>query len=198
MLRDTVLTHSVLSYFVVLYSLASFATGALGLSQKQGAALQSILAAGQMLGRPAWGLILDKGGRVNMTALCYIISSLSCLVIWLPARSFGVLAFFALVQGLTGGTIWSSAAPVINRVVGVQDLGSALGIFWLILVAPVLTAQPISVALLNHSTKVLGRTGATAYFISIGFCGGVGVVGVLLLLGAKRNLQGDWKILKKT
>lgn len=185
-------------YFIALYSLASFATAGLGLTQTQGAALQSILSAAQMLGRPAWGIGLDYGGRINMTAICYLISGLSCLAIWLPAKSFGVLIFFALVQGFTGGTIWSAATPITVRVVGVKDVASALAIFWVVCVPSVLVGQPIAVALLEYSQKELGRQGAEAYYISIGLCGGMGVLSALCLYGAKRYQQGNWKILKIT
>lgn len=184
----------VLMYFIALYSLASFATYALGLSQTQGAALQSILSGAQMIGRPAWGLSLDYGGRVNMTILCYFISGLSCLVVWLPAKSFGVLIFFALVQGFTGGTVWSASTPLTASIVGVKDVASALSIFWVVCVPSVLVGQPIAVALLEYSEKTLGRTGAKAYYISIGLCGGMGVLSAFLLYGAKRYQQKSWKI----
>jgi MFS family permease len=174
--------------------MASFATQALGLTQAQGASLQSILAAAQMIGRPLWGLALDKGGRINMTILCYIVCGISSLAIWLPAKSYGVLVFFAIVQGFTGGTIWSAAAPVIARVVGVQDLASALSIFWLALVTPALVGQPIAVALLDYSINTIGRTGAETYYISIGLCGGMSLFGAMLLYGAKRYLQQGWTI----
>lgn len=151
-----------------------------------------------MIGRPAIGLALDRGGRINLTSLNYILCGITCLAIWLPARSFGVLIPFALIQGLTGGTIWSSAAPVVKQVVGVQDLGSALSIFFLALVIPALVAQPISILLIDYSREHLGRNGAEGYFISIGFCGGIYILGALLLLGAKRHLQGNWKVFKRT
>lgn len=188
----------VLMYFIALYSLASFATYALGLSQTQGAALQSILSAAQMIGRPAWGISLDYGGRINMTIICYLLSGLSCLVIWLPAKSFGVLIFFALVQGFTGGTLWSAATPITARVVGVKDVGSALAIFWVVCVPSVLVGQPIAVALFEYSVKTLGRSGPEAYYISIGLCGAMGVLSGCLLYGAKHHQQGSWKIMQIT
>ncbi|ORX40302.1 UM00103-like protein [Kockovaella imperatae] len=187
---------SIMAYFVAIYSLASFATSGLGLTQTQGAALQSILAAGQAIGRPCVGWALDKGGRINMTLSAYLITGLSCLVIWLPAKSFGVLILFALVQGLVGGTLWSAATPLTAKIVGVKELRSALGILWLALVIPSLVAQPIAIALLDHSERVLGRKGPEAYYISIGFCGGMGIASALLLYPAKRWIQGDWKVLK--
>ncbi|WVR06169.1 hypothetical protein IAU60_003199 [Kwoniella sp. DSM 27419] len=189
---------TIMAYFIALYSLASFATYALNLSQTQGAALQSILSAGQMIGRPIWGWSLDTGGRLNLTILCYFLCGISSLAIWLPAKSFGVLVFFALVQGMTGGTIWSAATPVINQVVGVKDLASAMSIFWLSLVIPSLVGQPIAIALLDYSQNHLGRRGAEAYYISIGFCGGLAIAAACLLCGAKRWLQGSWKVFQRT
>ncbi|WWD04636.1 hypothetical protein V865_002707 [Kwoniella europaea PYCC6329] len=189
---------TMMAYFIALYSLASFATSALSLPQSKGAALQSILAAGQMIGRPLWGYFLDTGGRINLTIVCYIICGLSTLAIWLPAKSFGVLVFYALIQGMTGGTIWSVSAPLVARVVGVKDLASALSIYWLILVIPALVGQPIAIALLDYSQSHLGRQGAEAYYISIGLCGGMAMGATFLLAGAKRWIQGDWKVLTRT
>lgn len=187
-----------IAYFVALYSLASFATGGLGLSQTQGASLQSILAASQMIGRPLWGMFLDRGGRTNMSIICYIIVGLSSLCIWLPAKSYGVLAFFAVVQGATSGTIWSAATPLTAQMIGVQDLGSALSIFWLTLLVPALVGQPLAILLLEYSRNEQGRTGAGAYYNSIGFCGAMGLGASVFLLGAKRYQQGNWKILTKS
>lgn len=133
-----------------------------------------------------------------MSIICYLIVGGSCLVFWLPSKSFGLLVVFSLVQGLTGGTLWSAAAPVAAKVVGVQDLGSALSVFWLVLVIPALVGQPIAVALLDYSTSTLGRSEAEAYYISIGFCGGAGIVSAFCLYGAKRWLQGSWTVFRIT
>lgn len=187
-----------MSYFIAIYSLSSFATHGLNLTQTQGAALQSILSAGQMIGRPLWGYFLDAGGRINLAVTCYIICGISTLCIWLPARSFGVLVFYAVVQGMTGGTIWSAATPVVAKIVGVKDLASALSIFWLSLVVPALVGQPIAIALMDYSTNHYGRTGADQYLISIGFCGGLSVLCACLLYGAKVWVQGSWKVFQKT
>lgn len=186
-----------IAYFVALYSLASYATHGLGLSQTQGAALQSILSASQMLGRPTWGFLLDKGGRINMSILCYLIVGISSLALWLPARGFPLLIVFAIIQGATSGTVWNAAAPLTAQMVGVQDLGSALSVFWLTLLVPALVGQPLAILLLNYSEGSLGRSGAEAYENSIGFCGAVGIAAALFLLGAKRWQQGDWAVWRK-
>lgn len=186
-----------LAYYISIYSLASFATSALHLSQKQGAALQSILSAGQLIGRPVIGLSLDRFGRINMTMIAYVFTGLSCLAIWLPAKSFGVLVLFAIIQGFFGGTIWAATTPLVASVVGVSDLASALSVFWIVLIPFSLCAQPIAIALLEYSTNHLGRTGAEAYYISIGFCGGVGICAAVMLYGAKVYVQGSWKLWQK-
>ena len=188
----------VIAYFIAIYSLASFATDGLGLSQTQGASLQSILAAAQMLGRPAWGLLLDKGGRINMAMLCYLIVGISSLAIWLPANSYAVVAVYAVVQGATGGTVWSAATPLTAQIVGVTHLASALSIFWMTLIIPALVGQPLAIVLLNYSKNQQGRTGPEAYHNSIGFAGAMGVAAGLFLLGAKRYYQKSWKILEKS
>ena len=71
-----------IGYFIALYSNSTFATQGLGLSQTKGAALQSILSAGQMIGRPIIGLSLDRFGRINVTMISTLISGLTCLCIW--------------------------------------------------------------------------------------------------------------------
>jgi len=187
-----------MAYFIAIYTLASYCTNALGLTQQQGGAVQSILAAGQIIGRPFWGYLLDRGGRTNMVMLSYIISGVVTLAIWMPGRSFGLMAFFGLICGATSGTIHAACTPLTASVVGVPDLASALAIYWLSLAIPNAMGQAFAIMLVDYSRNHLHRTGPDAYAISIGFCGGLFLAGALVLMGVKRYLQGDWKILKKS
>ncbi|RTE80623.1 hypothetical protein BHE90_004869 [Fusarium euwallaceae] len=188
----------VMGYFIALYSNASYATDGLGLSQQQGAALQSILAAGQVLGRPLVGQALDTAGRLNMAIAANILAALSCLVIWLPARSFAVLAVFSIMQGGFGGTILCVIAPVATSAVGVIDVGSALAMFWLMMVLPATFAQPAAVALIDYSRHTLKREGPDVYQASIILCGALFALSAAMLCGGKFAIQGNFKILKKT
>ncbi|ETS63358.1 hypothetical protein PaG_01639 [Moesziomyces aphidis] len=172
---------SMIGYFVALYSLAAFASSGLGLTQKQASTLQSILAAGQMVGRPLCGFLLDLIGRHPCTIMIQILAGVTCLAFWLPARGFALLVVFAITQGLLGGTVWSSVAPISAEVVGIRDLPSALAVFWFATVLPAQFGQPIAVALINHSQNSLGRRGANAYLISIGFCGACFIASGLML-----------------
>jgi MFS family permease len=162
-------SFTVMSFYVALYSIAIFATDGLGLSQVYGAIVQSLLAAGLMIGRPLAGLILDKFGRINI----------------------------AIERG-AGGAVWSAATPVAASVVGVKDLGSAMAMFWLSLVVSVFVGNPLAVLFLQYSRDHMGRSGPDAYAISIGFCGGLSILAGLCLYGAKWYLQGSPKLLCKT
>lgn len=101
-----------------VFCLASFATLALGFTQTQASTLQSILSVGQLVGRPASGWLMDKFGRLNIAALASFLSGVTLLALWLPARSFGLLSFFALAQGMVGGIFWSACTPVTADLVG--------------------------------------------------------------------------------
>ncbi|KAF8461805.1 major facilitator superfamily domain-containing protein [Gautieria morchelliformis] len=187
-----------LGYILALYTLATYSTSGLGFTQAQGSSLQAILAAGQMVGRPIAGTVMDRFGRINVAAIVTFISGLSCLVIWMFSRTYGLLAFFAVVQGMFGGIFWGASGPVTTEIVGLTDLGSALSILWLTVAIPCTFAEPIAVWLLHYSQNHLHRSGADAFLSSIGFAGASFIVASLVLLGAKRWKQKNWKVFVKT
>ena len=121
------------SYLVTLLSVASYATQGLGLrsvlylirpssahvprpySHARGASVQAVFAAGQLVGRPSLGLILDRfgrlltawphkppltrfPGRIYMASLVSLLSGVACLCIWIVAKTYGVLLFFGLAS----------------------------------------------------------------------------------------------------
>ena len=126
---------SMMGYVVLLFSLPNYATS-IGLSSKQGSIIGAVLNLGQGLGRPLIGIFSDKAGRINLAGLCTLIGGLFCFVIWIFAKSFGVLVFFALIVGTVAGTFWTTIAPVGAEVVGLKELPSALSIVWIVLVLP--------------------------------------------------------------
>lgn len=174
-----------MGYCIAMYTIASYATGGLGLSQTQAAALQSLLAAGFLVGRPLTGLLLDVGGRINVAILLNVAAGISCWAFWLPARSFAPMAVFALVQGFTGGAVWVAAAPVAVEMVGTARSGSALAIFWMAVAPSAAFSSPSAIGLLTYTRTRLNREGPEAYAISIGVCGGLFVLSSLCLCGAK-------------
>jgi MFS family permease len=126
---------SMLGYIVLLFSLPSYAR-TIGLSAQQGSIIGAVFNLGQALGRPPIGYFSDSIGRLNMAGSMTFLVGVFCLLIWIFAKSFGVLIFFSLVGGMVAGTFWATAAPVTTEVMGLRDLPSALSITWLVLVLP--------------------------------------------------------------
>jgi hypothetical protein len=93
---------SMLGYVVLLFSLPNYATS-IGLTSSQGSVLAAVLNLGQGLGRPPIGLFSDSVGRINIAGLMTFLSGLFALVIWVFAKSYGVLIFYALIGGAVAG-----------------------------------------------------------------------------------------------
>lgn len=178
-----------MSFFISLFTLALYATDGLGLSQQQGAIVQSVLAASMLVGRPICGLASDRYGSLNVSFLATSIAGIACLSLWLPSRSLAVLLVFATVQGAVAGTTWSTATPLAAAVGGHQHARATIALFWTSMAIPAVAAQPIAIALAQFSRGSLGREGAEVYQISIGVCGGLALSAGVLLLGVKRCMN---------
>jgi predicted MFS family arabinose efflux permease len=89
-----------------------------------------------------------------MAGFCTFLAGFFCLVIWIFAKSYGVLIFFALIVGSVAGTFWTTIGPVGAEVVGLQILPSALSITWIFLVLPCTFAEPIGLQLRSTSGDI--------------------------------------------
>lgn len=144
---------SMMGYIVLLFSLPNYATS-IGLSARQGSIIGALLNLGQGLGRPLVGIFSDKAGRINLAGLCTFICGLFCFVIWIFAKSFAVLIFFAIIVGTVAGTFWTTIGPVGAEVVGLKQLPSALSIVWIVLVLPTTFSEPIALELRQKSGNI--------------------------------------------
>lgn len=195
--NSSLLMLAVMGYFIALYSVASYATDGIGLSQTEAAAVQSLMASGLMIGRPLTGFALEQGGRVNIALLANVMAGITCWALWVPARSFALLAVFSFFHGCTAGSVWSAAVPVAAQVLGPSQLGPALAVFWLVAAAPAAVSSGLACLLLDYSRKSLGKDGAEAYAISIIFCGALYFASGLSLYGAKVHAQKSFSIWRK-
>jgi hypothetical protein len=77
-----------------------------------------------------------------------------CFALWIPAKSFGFLAFFSIlsrsIQGIfwpvslsyntssgkVGDWRWQALGPVATEVVGLKDLPSVLSLAWMSIILP--------------------------------------------------------------
>ncbi|KAL8920768.1 MAG: hypothetical protein Q9208_006098 [Pyrenodesmia sp. 3 TL-2023] len=146
---------SMLGYIVLIFSLADYANR-IGLTASQASVISAILNLGQGLGRPPIGYFSDGIGRMNMAGLATFLCALFTFVIWIFAKSYGVLMLYALVGGTVAGTFWATAAPVAVEVVGLKDAPSALNLEWLVIVLPCTFSQPIALQIASSTGGYLG------------------------------------------
>ncbi|BEI88111.1 uncharacterized protein CcaverHIS019_0108290 [Cutaneotrichosporon cavernicola] len=185
------------AYAIGIYTIPLYAVQGLGMTQKDGSTLQSLLAVGQIVGRPLSGYFLDKVGRFNGAIVTTLIASISCLAVWLVAQNFHVLAFAAFLQGASSGVFWSTCQALLTDLVGIRDMASALSVLWFSIVAPGIVSQPIAIWLTNYSRDTLHRTGTAAFQYGIVFAGVAFFASSVSLYGTKRYIQGDWKVFKR-
>ncbi|RMD39245.1 hypothetical protein DV735_g5884, partial [Chaetothyriales sp. CBS 134920] len=146
---------SVLGYVALLFSIPGYGS-AVGLTASQGSILGAMFNLGGGLGRPVIGAVSDSFGRLNTALVCTFLAGLFSLVVWIFAKSFGVLIFFAIICGPVAATFTTTVAPVAAEVVGLQLLPSALSIFWMSSVTPSTFAEPIALWLrTDNSTNFL-------------------------------------------
>ncbi|KAH7095505.1 major facilitator superfamily domain-containing protein [Paraphoma chrysanthemicola] len=141
---------SMLGYVVLLFSLPNYAR-TVGLSSKQGSIIGALLNLGQALGRPPIGYFSDSFGRLNMASTMTFLCGVFCLLIWMFAKSFGLVVFFGMLGGTVAGTYWAVAAPVTTEVMGIKRLPSALSITWLVLVLPTTFSEPIGLEIVSRN-----------------------------------------------
>lgn len=146
---------NMLAYFVLIFTLANY-SNVIGLDSFQASLIPALFMLGQALGRPAVGGLSDRFGRINITLLMTFVTGVFSLVIWINAKSFGVLILFALIVGLTAGVFWVNAAPVIVEIIGMQNLSSGLSILWLAIVAPCTFSAPIALQIYAGTGSYLG------------------------------------------
>lgn len=146
---------SMLGYVVLLFSLPNYARR-VGMSASQGSIIGAVFNLGQAMGRPPIGYFSDSLGRLNMASSMTALCGIFCLLIWIFAKSFGLLIFFAIVGGTTAGTYWAVVGPVTTEIMGIVDLSSALSITWLVLSLPTTFSEPIGLEIVAFNGSYTG------------------------------------------
>lgn len=96
---------SMLGYIVLLFSLGDFALS-IGLTRKQATDVIGMLNVGTAVGRPVIGICSDRWSRIDVAGALTLLCGLSCIAFWLPATSFGLMIFFAILCGAIVGVFW--------------------------------------------------------------------------------------------
>lgn len=146
---------SILGYVVLIFSLANYANE-IGLDTSQASLISAFFNLGQGVGRPFVGYFSDQTGRINMAALMTFLGGVFSLAIWINAKTYGVLIFFAILDGMVAGTFWATIAPVAAEVVGLKDVASALNLLWLSIILPSTFSEPIALQIFTGTGSYLG------------------------------------------
>jgi MFS family permease len=105
---------NILGYIVILYSLSSYAVQVAGLSQSKASLLTAMLNLGTGVGRPVAGLLSDRFGRIEVATTLTFSCAVTVFAIWIPATTFGVLIFYAILSGAILGVYWMVSRPVFG------------------------------------------------------------------------------------
>lgn len=116
---------SMLGYVVLLFSLSDFALS-IGLSRSQATDVIGLLNVGTAIGRPIIGILSDRWSRIDTAGALTLLCGLSCFTLWLPAQSFGLTVFFALLCGAIVGVFWMVSPPLQVLLFMIESLTSLL------------------------------------------------------------------------
>jgi predicted MFS family arabinose efflux permease len=113
---------SMLGYVVLLFSMADFALS-IGLSRSQATDIIGLLNVGTAIGRPIIGILSDRWSRIDTAGALTLLCGLSCFAFWLPATSYGLTVFFAILCGAIIGVFWmvSDTPGYSSRVVNAEN-----------------------------------------------------------------------------
>jgi MFS family permease len=101
---------SMFGYVVLLFSLSDFALS-IGLSRSQATDVIGLLNIGTAVGRPIIGIASDRWSRIDTAGALTLLCGLSCFAFWLPATSYGLTVFFAILCGAILGVFWMVSVP---------------------------------------------------------------------------------------
>lgn len=167
-------------YFVPYFFLPSYATY-LGLSDSQGSALIAVSSACNFVGRVITGFMADRFGRINTNLLFTCITSLSCLLIWTFAFSYGSLMAFATVFGLTSGSYFALISPITAYLLGMDRFPSGLSLLLVTNIIPVFGS--------NIASAIESGTTSAPFFSYKMFAGISYLVATLFLVVLKLKIN---------
>ena len=138
---------NLLGYMVILYSLSNYAVQVVGLTQAQAGVLTAVLNLGTGIGRPLIGFASDRFGRLEVAASLTLINGIMLFAVWVPANSYGVLIFYAILSGAALGVYWMTVGPLCAEVAGLKEVPSFLSLQWLVAVLPTTFSEVIALYL---------------------------------------------------
>ncbi|GBE89506.1 major facilitator superfamily domain-containing protein [Sparassis latifolia] len=170
-------------YVTPLFFIPSYCT-AIGLSATKASGVLSVTTACNSIGRIIAGQMADLVGPINVLIVFHIMTGLMCIFIWLFAKSLGVIMVFAILWGLWSGPYWPLSVPTAAKIVGMEKLGSAAAIQFLMNVIPPIFAVPIGSKIISDTAASMGVSADSgdAYRYLIVWCALMPIASALVLV----------------
>lgn len=142
-----------LGYVVMLFSMSSYAT-LVGLPASEASILTAVLNVGQTVGRPCFGLVADRFGRVNVSSSACLLITVLIWAFWINAVTFASLVPFALIIGAIVGVGSTMCQPIASDVINEpSQLPAAWSGLNIVVLFSCLVAEVIALALYKPSAS---------------------------------------------
>ncbi|TFY64370.1 hypothetical protein EVJ58_g2652 [Rhodofomes roseus] len=200
LLRQRVASHKQVQYKVFdlqffgyvtpIFFIPGYCT-ALGISNPNTSAVLSVTAAVNSIGRIIAGRVADHWGVLNVMISFNFLSGIMVLAVWLPAKNIGDMMGFGVLWGLFSGAYWALSVPTSAKIVGMERLGSAAAIQFLMNVIPPIFAAPIGARIISGTSSSAGvfQDSREAYKYVIVFCALTPIVASLLLVPVRLHFS---------
>ncbi|KAF5013323.1 hypothetical protein FDECE_673 [Fusarium decemcellulare] len=165
---------TMLGYFILILTLANYANE-IGLDSSKAAIISALFNGAQAIGRPLIGYFSDSVGRMNMAGSMTFLAGVLSLAVWINAKTYGMLLFYTISEGLVAGNFWATIAPLMAEVVGLKQVPSALNMMWLSIVLPSTFSEPIALEIFTGTGSYLG----TQLFTGLVYIAAAACIGLL-------------------
>ncbi|KND86199.1 putative transporter MCH4 [Tolypocladium ophioglossoides CBS 100239] len=149
--------------------------------------LLPIMNAASVLGRIVPGALADVFGRYNVIITLTLVSALSCLTIWIPAKGTPGIVAFAILFGFSSGGYISLCPSIVAQISDIGEIGTRVGIAFAIQALGALIGSPIGGA-------IDSKQGGNFTGMQI-FCG-CSMLASTCLFVAARYVQSGFKLVK--
>ncbi|KAL2431496.1 putative transporter MCH2 [Exophiala dermatitidis] len=177
---------TIFGYFILIFSLAAYGVS-IGLHSSQASLVSGLLNLGQAIGRPLTGYFSDSIGRIKMAGVATFLAGVICLAVWITAKSYGLLIFFALTEGIVAGNFWATIAPLVAEVMGLEKVPSGMNVVWLSIVLPSTFSEPIALRMKGAPGSYPG----SQLFSGLMYIAASACLGLLFL---RQKRQEGWSI----
>lgn len=101
-----------------------------GVGSVQAAVLVGVLGGASVLARIGFGTAVQRFGSVKLYRSCFLLSSASFVVWFFAGTSYTLLIIFVLALGIGYGGFVALSTIVVAERMGIEGLGSSLGLFY--------------------------------------------------------------------